>query len=414
MCNSCKSLPTRLDNITSLKIWMGKLAEWNKNKDLLLKNCDEDLKKRFFDTEKEKNGKKSTRLQRFMDCWSYLGFQVYCDKSNWKIIKKVTANYCKNPLCYECNRKRIYKKRMTLLSAIQSKGIDKLHCYFLVLTVKHDELDSIEEVFKKLTNSKTKLRDMMNNAKSWKWRHTVFSCVEWAYWAIEVTNENGNGRHIHLNYILFTNKEIDLTVVYWKNNKPITSKWKILTISREIRDEWLSITWDSTITSMQKVDISTTEKLEKSLWELIKYCLKDDKLTSNEKLEFGIATRWKRMNWGRGSLYNIKEVEDDDIDNIAIDDLLEDDLLENGLNDDNKDKKEKEEVKRIDWTSKDLVKIWDWNYTARFNWYNNYFERTGITLTDEWKELWFNKEYLEEVIPIRYVLSKDWCEDQYW
>lgn len=412
MCNSCKPLPKRLDNITSLKIWMGNLAEWNKNKDLLLKNCDDDLKKKFFDIGKVKNGKICTRLEKFMDCWSYLGFEVYFNKSNWELLKKVKSNYCKNPLCLECNRRKIYKKRKALISAIQSKWLDKLHCYLLVLTVKHDEVDSIEEVFKKLTNSKTKLRDMMNNAKSWKWRHTVFSCVEWAYRAIEVTNENGNGRHIHLNYILFTNKEIDLTVVYWKNNKPITSRWKLLTISREMRDEWLSITWDSTITSMQKVDISTEEKLESSLWELIKYCLKDNKLTSNEKLQFGIATRWKRMNWGWGSLYNLKEVEDDNIDNITIDELPVDDLL--GDNTEEVKEEAKEEVKRVDWTNKDLVKVWVWNYTARFDWYNNYFERTGITVTDVWKELWFDKGYFEEVIPIKYIITKEWCQDHYW
>lgn len=400
MCNSCKTSPIKLDNINSLIRWMEKLGKWNKDKALLLKNSSDDLKKKFF-TDKW--------LDRFINCGNLMGFQAFYDTSNWKVLNKVVCNNCcKNPLCYECNRKKIYKKRMTLLSVIQSKGIDKLHCYFLVLTVKHDELDSIEEVFKKLTNSKTKLRDMMNNAKSWKWRHTVFSCVEWAYWAIEVTNENGNGRHIHLNYILFTNKEIDLTVVYGKNNKPMKKNWKTLTISREMRDEWLSITWDSTITSMQKVDISTTEKLEKSLWELIKYCLKDDKLTPDEKLKFWIATKGKRMNWGRWSLYNIKEVEDDDnIDDIALDSVLIDEVEKW---EEKSEWEEKETLKKVNRNSNTLIKIWSWYYTSKFDWYNNYFARSRIIYTAEGIQLWI---YLEEVIPIKYLITNDWCVDYY-
>ena len=400
MCNNCKPSPIKLDNINSLVRSIEKLGKWNKDKAMLLKNSSDDLKKKFF-TDKW--------LERFIKCWDMMGFSAYYNKNDWKVLKRVVCNNCcKNPLCYECNRKKIYKKRISLLSAIQSKNIDKLNCYFLVLTVKHDAIDSIEEVFKKLTNSKTKLRDMMNNAKSWKWRHTVFSCVEWAYRAIEVTNENGNWWHVHLNYILFTNKEIDLTVVYGKNNKPIKKNWKILTISREMRDEWLSITWDSTITSMQKIDISTKEKLEGSLWELIKYCLKDDKLTPDEKLQFWIATKGKRMNWGWWSLYNLKEVEnDDDIDDIDLDSLLVDELK----NDSNEDVEQKEKPKTIDWNSNSLVKIWSWYYTAKFDWYNNYFARSKIIYTAEWIQLWIN---LEEVIPIKYLITKEWCEDHYW
>ena len=184
--------------------------------------------------------------------------------------------------------------------------------------------------------------------------------------------------------------------------------WKTLTISREMRDEWLSITWDSTITSMQKVDISTTEKLEKSLWELIKYCLKDDKLTPDEKLKFWIATKGKRMNWGRWSLYNIKEVEDDDnIDDIALDSVLIDEVEKW---EEKSEWEEKETLKKVNRNSNTLIKIWSWYYTSKFDWYNNYFARSRIIYTAEGIQLWI---YLEEVIPIKYLITNDWCVDYY-
>ena len=113
------------------------------------------------------------------------------------------------------------------------------------------------------------------------------------------------------------------------------------------------------------------------------------------------------MNWGRWSLYNLKEVEnDDDIDDIDLDNLLVDELK----NDGKEDIEQKEKPKAIDWNSGSLVKIWSWYYTAKFDGYNNYFARSRIIYTAEGIQLWIN---LEDVIPIKYLITNDWCVDYY-
>ena len=332
---------------------------------------------------------------RYATCGNVITSDIYIDSDNNLYSKIGKAISCNDRLCPICSKKKMNQKRIKLQQIIIDKELYKKNAYYIVFTLKHNITDKIGDLFKKLSSCTSKIRSSMNNAKKGKNNKTVFWLIDWAYRAIETT-KTSNWWNLHINYLIFTDEEIELEQARDLKGNPIyNDKWPTMT-NKKIQDEWYNITSDSFINSIQKVNITDNkDDVYKSISEIVKYTMKDDWMNTRSKIEFATAIRWKRVTWCRGSLYNSQK--DDDIDNGDIEEAYIDDILENVIGTD-----KNEDIKKIDYSK--LIRIATVNYTLSFDGKNVVYNRDKIFYHVEWIHLWID---IDDRIPISYSYDID-------
>lgn len=254
--------------------------------------------------------------QSYYDCWKYMPMEVYMDCS-WKIhTKRSNAGmiYCQHRWCPICEKRKLHNIKSKVKDFIATDDLSKKNWYYIVLTVKHTKMDTLDTIFQKITWSKKKLSDKyrkdMQEIKNWWLAKSFFGIFDWLYWIIETTKTK-NWWNVHMNIIWCTDQDIPL-----KEIKSIDKKWnyKTTTINEKLVAEWKKVTKDSKIVSVNKLDFSNSQSKQNAIQEVFKYSLKDDDLYMSDKVEFLNYTKWKRLKWWWGCLRGMLAMKDDLID----------------------------------------------------------------------------------------------------
>ena len=383
MCDSCLTTTKRIINIKQNEKIMWRVFTDKEKKQAILNS------KASYDYFSAKG-----RI-RYATCWNVITNDIYVDHLDNLYSKVGKAISCNDRLCPICSKKRMNQKRIRLQELILKQELHKKNVYYLVFTLKHTREDTINDLFSKLSSCTSKIRSSMNNAKKGKNSKTVFWLIDWAYWAIETTKTN-NWWNLHINYLIFTDSEIELEQARdLKWNLIYNDKWPTMT-NKKIQDEWYDITNDSYITSIQKVSMwDNKDTVYKSISEIVKYTMKDDWMSVNDKIAFAKAIKGKRVTGCWGSLYSNQK--DDDINTIDAEDSYIDDILE-----DDKYINEKDDIKRTDFSK--MTKVASVDYRLSFDWRNVVYKRDRITYTIEWIQFWLD---IDDKVPMSYSHNKD-------
>ena len=376
MCNIWSpvlvDLKSKVRNIDKLEKSMDRLLINMEKKELII-NHPATLWRNYF-----KNGSK--RLAYDM-CWKVVNFWVYTDGK--ELYKKVDKTYhCDDRLCPICIERHMVSKRAKVMDLITKSDIVKdKYLYLMVLTISHSKRDHIYKSLDKTFKSKDIVKQLKNNARKWK-NKSIFWVIDGAYWTFEITKWD-NWWHPHINYLLISDKELDL--VDLKNNKTWESLWT--TTCEQIQKEWMEITWDSYVASVTKLTSWSDEELRKSVLEVIKYTMKDDCLDVRDKVEFLNAVKGKRLNWSWWSMYNVK-LNTEDASDTSIDDIDINSDFE-GNEGDSKDYKTKRQIGEMEKLADAVYKLW-------LFWYRPLYKRSKIIQIPWVKSKFILEDHIEE------------------
>lgn len=206
------------------------------------------------------------KRKRIKDCWNVLLFEQL---TNWK-HKLKSGSFCKyDKFCLACSTRRAIKMIQRFENFIKDNNLTTKNWYYIVLTIRHKNTDSLESCLSKLTKAKDKLaRNYRNSKRATQRSKSFFSQFDGIVSSIEVT-KNRNGRHPHLNLLACTDNEIQID----KNKySSIGGKWS--NTNENIIKEWKRYTGDSFIHNIRKIDVSQNHFSLNGIGEVFKYAIK--------------------------------------------------------------------------------------------------------------------------------------------
>lgn len=209
----------------------------------------------------------------------------------WVNVRFVSWISCKRyKLCANCARLKANKNKAKFLEFLnKNPELEKKNWYYLVLTIRHKKDDDLVELFRRLTGGIQKIRQSIKDSKRWR-NNSIFQYIEGSLLSIEVTYWN-NWWHPHCNFLFCSDHHF-----------PLTKKWTTL-INKEITEAWKTITLDSDITSIQKVEV------KEKVYEVLKYITKFSELPHDKRLELHFRTKGFKFlrSWGSLSKSNVSE-----------------------------------------------------------------------------------------------------------
>lgn len=258
----------------------------------------------------------SGTLEAVNGCGSWLEFRNYLKVDKTKLHH---ANFCKkDKLCPACAMRRASKQVKKVHDYFnQNEELKKKYWYYIVLPVKHNKEEDFETVFNRAKKGLDTLRTAIKDNKRGKGRESFFSQFNGLFYSFEVTKTK-NGWNNHINIMCCADKEIKGIYTFKDKNGKKVSQHK------EIMRDWQKYTDNkSFMHSINKIDISTEDKLIKNLLEIFKYSLKFQDLSNEDLLEVYEKTHNKRLLGAFGSLYGIKTNVDLEGEEILGDKYLE-------------------------------------------------------------------------------------------
>ena len=217
-------------------------------------------------------------------CANYLVFHNYHTIDEIKLAKVRTCK--KHLLCPYCARARGHKSHQAYREKFDSlvESAPGLKPIFLTLTVKNG--DDLEERFEHLKKSFQTLcnrrRTFLKNGRGL----TEFRKLDGAVFSYEVTNKE-NGWHPHIHMIALAHDWID---------------------RKKLSAEWESITGDSKIIDVRKID-------DGAFSEVFKYALKFSELTLDKNVSAYRSLGGKRLQGSFGCFRGVT-FDDDAVENI--------------------------------------------------------------------------------------------------
>ncbi len=221
------------------------------------------------------------RNDRIRDCCNVLTFEDYANGS----VKLRKANFCKyDKFCLACATRRSILKIQQFIDWIDRLWLHNKHWYHIVLTVKHNKNQSLNEVMDKLYEAKKKLSQRYRNSKRTKHKgKSFFHQFDWIIASVEVTYWK-NWRHPHLHMIACSENLVDIQY----------SKYFQTKSNRVLQKEWYDITWDSYSVSIRPIDVHKNHFERTWIAEVFKYAVKFSSLEIPDLVHL-IDTQKKRQ-----------------------------------------------------------------------------------------------------------------------
>lgn len=217
------------------------------------------------------------KRKRIKDCWSVLLFEQLANGEH----KLKSGSFCKyDKFCLACSTRRAIKMIQRFEQFIKEKNLTTKKWYYIVLTIRHNSNDGLEQLLSKLTTAKDKLaRNYRNGKRTNQNTKSFFSQFDGMVSSIEVT-KNTNGRHPHINLLVCTDNAVQID-----HNRYRSVGGKDSNTNEQIRSEWKKITGDSYIHNIREIEISKDYFSLKWIWEVFKYSIKFSSLAVDQLAE---------------------------------------------------------------------------------------------------------------------------------
>ena len=223
-------------------------------------------------------------------CANFLVFNNYYTVDQTKLVKAFT---CKQHLvCPFCAARRAARSMAAYSAKIEHvmASNSTLKPAMLTLTVKNGS--DLQERFKHLKKSLSRLIERRKDFIKKAWGKTEFRKIDGALYSIEFTHSEEHGWHPHVHMIVLLTDFIDV---------------------KKLSAEWESITGDSKIVDIRLIKNKkiNSEKiiqndLSSGLSEVLKYALKFSDLEDPKVWEAYLTLRTKRLMAPLGSLWGVK------------------------------------------------------------------------------------------------------------
>ena len=126
---------------------------------------------------------KTSVIQDYMQCCDYVSLYYHN-----KTLFSSTSFFCKNwKLCPRCSLNRAYKFKKKILNIIEKNEWQNKNYYYIVLTIKHTENDSMIDIYNKIKKSMLKIRKYYNHQKEELNRASDLSLFEGFMYSYELT-----------------------------------------------------------------------------------------------------------------------------------------------------------------------------------------------------------------------------------
>ena len=233
---------------------------------------------------------------RCLSCGSFLEFKVGTTTDKIQLQK---ANFCKKHLvCASCAVGRAYNQQKKFLQSLEvypyEHGDDLLqkNWYYIVTPVRHSEDMSLLEVFTLVSDVRKSAQNQMRHSRN---RNTggFWSAFNGGMGSVEVTRTH-NGWNVHINWLVNSDKEIELKEIFDRNNK----KW----YQNDDLSKFLERFNDSYIHSISKLSFNDRDEIRKNLLEVFKYSLKFSSLMPFDLIEVYYTLYRKRLFFTFGNI----------------------------------------------------------------------------------------------------------------
>lgn len=252
------------------------------------------------------------RRKSMSECGSYRVLAYF--KETWK-LKVAKGNYCKDRGCFACQTIKAIRQAQAFYSYADEKNLwETMDWYYVVLTIKHNELQSCEFVLEKLKSAIKKLNQKVRDDRKSGENKCFFSRFDGGIWTIENTVTN-KWRNRHCNFLVWVPKWKEVWKIEHRSHRDkktgetvydYNKHWNKVFHIQELSDEWEKITGDSHVTSIEKVRWDTPEERRLSLMEVFKYSFKNTNLPPKHTLEYLKTSKGCQLCNSRGSIKDLK------------------------------------------------------------------------------------------------------------
>jgi hypothetical protein len=217
------------------------------------------------------------RHNRIKECCNVVSFRRYLETGD---VKLTSSTFCKyDRICIACATKRAMRMIKKFSLGVDQYKLWNKNRYYIVLTIQHNQNDTLEELLAKLMKYKEQLA---RNYRNWK-RNTqrnksFFSQFDGMVTSVEIAHRWKNWWHPHINILACTDNEIqiDNRFVRWATNDQLLNERK-------------QITWWSYIHNIRKINVTTKHFSRSGVGEVFKYAIKFSDLTVEQLSEVMIA-----------------------------------------------------------------------------------------------------------------------------
>lgn len=219
------------------------------------------------------------KIQRIANCGQNSVFQKIAWKEDAKLARAHFCHY--HYLCRSCANARSIKQIQQLRYYIEQNHLQLMNRYYVVLTIKHEKTDTLDDLMEKLLRHRQKLsKRAANSRRESQKTKSVFGRFIGMISVVEVTWTDSAWRHPHIN--LFGYMEDELEIIERKNRR-----WQTRYVNQEMETEWEEITGDSYIINVNPIDSLWESYFSKTgTWEVFKYTLKLHDLPIDKRLAF--------------------------------------------------------------------------------------------------------------------------------
>ena len=223
--------------------------------------------------------KNPNRKQRIRECCNMVAFRRYLETGD---IQLVSSNFCKyDRICIACATKRAMRMIKKFKDGVQKHELYEKKRYYIVLTIRHKQWDTLTELMDRLMLYKDKLARSYRNSKRESHKSkSFFSQFDGMVVSIEISHRGTSWRHPHINILACSDNDIHIEV--WKH-----IRWDI---NEELQAEWLEITnGTSFIHNIRKINVQKNHFTRSGIWEVFKYAIKFSDLSVEQLWEIMVA-----------------------------------------------------------------------------------------------------------------------------
>lgn len=220
-------------------------------------------------------------------------------------VQLVSSNFCKyDRICVACATKRAMRMIKKFKDGVQKHQLYEKKRYYIVLTIRHKQSDTLEELMDRLMLYKDKLaRSYRNSTRESQKSKSFFSNFDGMVVSIEISHKGTSWWHPHINILACSDKDIKID----------TQKHYTWDVNEELQAEWFEITnRTSFIHNIRKIDVKKNHFTRTGIGEVFKYAIKFSDLSVEQLWEimvaqhkhqyrffatYGIFRGWERWEW---------------------------------------------------------------------------------------------------------------------
>lgn len=238
------------------------------------------LKKEFIQYVEQNNLgllRDSNKKQRIKECCNEVSFGRHLQTGD---VQLISANFCKyDKICIACATKRAMRMIKKFSQWIQKHNLYDKKRYSIVLTIRHNKNDTLQESMQRLMLYKSRLaRAYRNSKRPIQVSKSFFSQFDGMAMSIEITHTRVGWWHPHINILACSDTEIGIDTDRYDRNQNKRDKQgrPISTLTNEVlKAERKSHTsGTSYIHNIRKIVVDRNQFSRSGIWEVFKYAIK--------------------------------------------------------------------------------------------------------------------------------------------